>query len=112
MTAQKKSSQRAQQRRCSGMPVLVSSWLKDTCPAEAMEILSERVQIARCQARVVFASRLRACRAPPFRFLVSYMPLALQNAPRFAARDYDAAGIEPTLCGIREVIPQSTASSG
>ena len=39
--------------RYAGAGQMVSSWLKDTCPAEAMEILSERVQIARCQARVL-----------------------------------------------------------
>ena len=84
---------------------MVSSWLKDTCPGEAMEILSERVQIARCQARAVFASRCGRARC----VLVCYMPLAVKLP---GPREYDAAGIEPTLCRIREVIPQSTASSG
>ena len=94
MTAQKKSSQRA---RSSAVAVCRSDGeflLKDTCPGEAMEILSERVQIARCQARVVFASRLRAYR------LFSSVLHAASSAKRqvFAARDYDAAGIELTRC--------------
>ena len=108
-TAQKKSSQRARVaplQRYAGAGQMVSSWLKDTCPGEAMEMLSERAQIARSSARVV-ASRLRA------RLLL--FPSVLHAASRAklpGPREYDAAGIEPTLCRIREVIPQSTASSG
>ena len=88
---------------------MVSSWLKDTCPAEAMEMLSERVQIARCQARVgCFPSAGAAARL----LLFSSVLHAASRAKLQGPREYDAAGIEPTLCGIREVIPQSTASSG
>ena len=89
---------------------MVSSWLKDTCPAEAMEILSERVQIARCQARVWLVP---VCgRGAAARLLFSSVLHAASRAKLQGPREYDAAGIEPTLCRIREVIPQSTASSG
>ena len=88
---------------------MVSSWLKDTCPAEAMEMLSERVQIARCQARVWL---LPVCGRAARLLLFSSVLHAASRAKLQGPREYDAAGIEPTLCRIREVIPQSTASSG
>ena len=89
---------------------MVSSWLKDTCPAEAMEILSERVQIARCQARVVFAFASAGASRLLLLFLVCYMPLAVQNY-RVRANTTQRASSR-RFAGIREVIPQSTASSG